>query len=39
MLTFYSPFGKLSPGAAAIDEVFQDMWREAEENHTKWGCE
>ncbi|KAL8747866.1 MAG: hypothetical protein Q9190_000314 [Brigantiaea leucoxantha] len=37
-LTSYSPFGKLSPGAAAIDEVFQDMWREAEENRIKWGC-
>lgn len=39
LLTSYSPFSKLSPGAADIDAVFQDMWRQAEINRTKWGCE
>ncbi|KAL8952517.1 MAG: hypothetical protein Q9222_001585 [Ikaeria aurantiellina] len=29
---------KISPGAADINEVFQDMWREAEKNRAKWGC-
>ncbi|KAL8702000.1 MAG: hypothetical protein Q9201_004622 [Fulgogasparrea decipioides] len=31
------PLGKLSPGAFQIDEAFQEMWREAEENRLKWG--
>ncbi|KAL9132083.1 MAG: hypothetical protein Q9217_000119 [Psora testacea] len=31
------PLGKLSPGAADIDAVFQEMWREAETNRDKWG--
>lgn len=39
LLTSHSPLGKLSPGAADIDAVFQDMWHEAEGNRTKWGCE
>lgn len=37
-LTSYSPLGKLSPGAFQIDEVFQKMWQEAENNRVKWGC-
>ncbi|KAL8709197.1 MAG: hypothetical protein Q9220_006077 [cf. Caloplaca sp. 1 TL-2023] len=31
------PLGKLTPGAAEINEVFQAMWREAEGNRVKWG--
>ncbi|KAL8756521.1 MAG: hypothetical protein Q9199_002885 [Rusavskia elegans] len=29
--------GKLSPGAFQIDEVFQKMWQETENNRVKWG--
>lgn len=38
MLTIDSPLGKLGPGAVAVNEVFNDMWREAEQNSSKWGC-
>lgn len=38
ILTLNSPLGKLSPGAAEINEVFQNMWHEAEQNRKKWGC-
>lgn len=38
-LTINSPFGKLGPGNAYLDVVFKDMWREAERNRSKWGCE
>lgn len=33
-----SPFVKLAPGVAEIDEVFQAMWREAEEKREEYGC-
>ncbi|KAL8818582.1 MAG: hypothetical protein Q9223_002807 [Gallowayella weberi] len=32
------PMGKLGPGAIQINDVFNDMWREAENNRSKWGC-
>ena len=38
MLTNDSPLGKFGPGAVEINEVFNDMWREAENNRSKWGC-
>ncbi|KAL8804715.1 MAG: hypothetical protein Q9182_002407 [Xanthomendoza sp. 2 TL-2023] len=31
------PLGKLGPGAVHINDVFNDMWREAEKNRSKWG--
>ncbi|KAL9027538.1 MAG: hypothetical protein Q9196_003956 [Gyalolechia fulgens] len=31
------PLGKLGPGAVEVNEVFKDMWREAEKNSSKWG--
>ncbi|KAL8970872.1 MAG: hypothetical protein Q9197_003581 [Variospora fuerteventurae] len=31
------PLGKLGPGAVEVNEVFNDMWREAEQNRSKWG--
>ncbi|KAI4157352.1 MAG: hypothetical protein LQ342_008346 [Letrouitia transgressa] len=31
------PLGKLGPGAVQVNEVFNDMWREAEQNSSKWG--
>ena len=37
-LISHSPFGKFSPGAREINDIFQAMWREAEQNRTKWGC-
>lgn len=38
MLTVDSPLGKLGPGAVQVNDVFNDMWREAERNSSKWGC-
>ena len=37
-LTTHSPLQKLAPGASELNDVFQDMWREAEKNRQKWGC-
>lgn len=31
------PLGKLGPGAIKVNDVFNDMWREAEKNSSKWG--
>lgn len=31
------PLGKLGPGAIEVNGLFNDMWREAEENRKKWG--
>lgn len=33
-----SPLGKFGPGAVEVNEVFNNMWREAEQNRDKWGC-
>ena len=37
-LTDSSPLGKFGPGAVEVNEVFNNMWREAEQNRSKWGC-
>ena len=37
-LTDSSPLGKFGPGAVEVNEVFNNMWREAEHNRSKWGC-
>lgn len=29
---------KLSPGSLDLNDVSQDMWREAENNRHEWGC-
>jgi hypothetical protein len=38
-LTKVSPLGPLAPGNDDVARAFEAMWKEAETNRDKWGCQ
>ena len=38
-LTIASPMGLFAPGFKNLGDYLQNMWKDAEANREKWGCE